>query len=167
MKKIFVMVLAACLLLCTAACAEPGAWMKVVNCEEWVSLREKPDAASECLVEVPLGAVVENCSAKTKAFTYAEYQGVSGYIMSQYLEIIPEEEYLLGDLCAAERGAWIPMRTHPDQNERVIQWLAPGAVVEACVEASNGFAYGQHNGLKGYVDLNDLYAGEVGAQDGQ
>lgn len=152
--------LLACLLFSAAAWAQEneGVWMRVVNCQEWVSLREKPDAASDCLAEVPLGAIVENCSVKNKAFTYAEYSGMSGYIMSQYLEIVPTEQALIGDLCIVSRGEWIPMRSGPFEAEQIIAWLAPGMRVEACVESIEGFAYGTANGMKGYVRLADLEA---------
>ena len=165
MKRIMAAAIA-CLLLGASAWAQDaqGSWMQVVNCEEWVSLREKPDAASECLVEVPLGALVENCSPKSKAFIYAEYNGLSGYIMAQYLEPVPQEQLTLGDLCAVDRGEWIAMRLHAQAESPVIQWMAPGARVEACVDTLDGFAYGQHNGLKGYVLLTDLQPAEDAAQ---
>lgn len=155
---ILIVFLLVCLLPLTAAWAKENdlGFMKVVNCEEWVSLREKPDAASECLVEVPLGALVGNCSVKTKAFTYAEYNGLSGYIMAQYLEPVPQEQLALGDLSVVDRGAWVAMRLQPGDEAQVIQWLAPGARMESCIDALNGFVYGQCNGLKGYVRLEDL-----------
>ena len=167
MKRILA-VLAACLLLCGAAYAEEdyiGA-MKVVDCQEWVSLREAPDAASECLVEVPLGAVVENCKAETKAFTYAEYGGLSGYIMTQYLEAVPVEQVLLGDMCVTAHGVWTPMYLGIKAGDPVIQWLAPGATVKECTESAEGFAYGMCNGLKGYVRMDVLEALQMENSEG-
>jgi len=163
--KALTAILIACLMPAAAAWAKENdlGWMQVVNCVEWVSLREKPDAASECLVEVPLGALVENCSTKTKTFTYAEYNGQSGYIMSQYLEPVPQEQLQLGDRCVVDRGEWIAMRFQAADDERVIQWLAPGARMEACVDSLSGFAYGQCNGLKGYVRLTDLQPADENA----
>ena len=151
-----------CLMLCASAWAQDDqiGFMKVVNCEQWVSLREKPDAGSECLVEVPLDALVENCKAKTKAFIYAEYNGLSGYIMAQYLEPVPQEQLMLGDLRTAQRGEWIAMRLLASDEEPVIQWLAPGMHLEGCVDSMKGFAYGQCNGVKGYVLLTDLEPAE-------
>ncbi len=165
-NKVFAAMLLACLLFTAAAWAQEGkiGWMKVVNCEEWVSLREKPDAGSECLAEVPLDALVENCSVKNKAFIYAEYNGLSGYIMAQYLEPVPQEQLLLGDLYVVDRGAWIAMRLLASEEEPVMQWLAPGMRVEGCVDSMKGFAYGQCKGLKGYVRLTDLQPTENAAQ---
>ena len=147
------------LLIAAALCAqaqEIDGYMKVVNCEQWVSLREKPDAASACLVEVPLGAIVENCKVKNKAFTYAEFRGVGGYIMSKYLEEVPMDQALLGDMQAVDRGAWIAMHALSSDHTPVIQWLAPGTHVQACVDSMDGFAYGLCNGMRGYVQLKDL-----------
>ena len=160
MRKRIAAAVLACLMLAAPALAEDayiGA-MKVVNCQEWVSLRAQPDAASECLVEVPLGAVVENCSAQTKAFTYAEYMGLSGYIMAQYLEIVPVEQKLLGDMRVVDTGAWSPMRLGPSEMDAVIRWMAPGTLIEACRESADGFAYSELEGMKGYIRLDALMA---------
>ena len=60
--------------------------MEVVNCNEWVSLREEPSTRSERLVKVSLGAIVSNCRQVNDAWIYAEYDGYSGYILAEYLE---------------------------------------------------------------------------------
>ena len=165
MKRVLAVALV-CLMYSTLAWAqtEQLGLMKVVNCEEWVSLREKPDAASDCLVQVPLDALVENCSVKNKAFTYAEYNGLSGYIMTQYLEPVPEEQKTMDDLQVINRGQWIAMRLTASEEAQVIQWLAPGIRLEGCVDSMKGFAYGQCNGLKGYVRMTDLQTAENAVQ---
>ena len=160
--KALMMAMFASLVFAVAAAAQaddPGL-LKVVKCEEWVSLREKPDASAECLVQVPLGALVENCSTKNKTFTYAQYQGLSGYIMTQYLEPVPQEQVELGDLRVVDRGEWVAMRVHASDEAPIIQWLAPGMRMEACIDSMNGFAYGECNGLKGYVYLTALEAAQ-------
>ena len=60
--------------------------MEVVNCNEWVSLREEPSTKSQRLVKVSLGAIVSNCQQVNDAWIYAEYDGYSGYILAEYLE---------------------------------------------------------------------------------
>ena len=57
---------------------------KVVNCDEWVSLRVSPDTSSERAMEVPLGAVVEYCEDLGR-FTYCHYENRVGYILTEYL----------------------------------------------------------------------------------
>ena len=68
--------------------------MRVVRCEEWVSLRVEPYKWTKALAKVPLGAIVYNCSniKQKKSFIYAEYEGIQGYILRQYLEPAPECE---------------------------------------------------------------------------
>ena len=60
---------------------EPRSWryvgaMRVVNCNEYVSLREQPYKKSKALAKVPLGAIVYNCSSipQKKSFYYCEYE---------------------------------------------------------------------------------------------
>ncbi|MDY3918657.1 MAG: hypothetical protein SOZ59_06600 [Candidatus Limivivens sp.] len=63
-----------------------GKWtMRVVNCEEWVSLRKLPDMNSERLEYVPLGATVTNCYRFSDEFIVGEYNGQVGFILSDYL----------------------------------------------------------------------------------
>lgn len=60
--------------------------MKVVNCNEWVSLRFGPSANSGRLAKVPLGAVVEEAiHIDGNDFIYCCYNGQYGYILRDYL----------------------------------------------------------------------------------
>ena len=64
MKKIMaLLVLFAVVLLALPSLAETTylGTMEVVNCNEWVSLREKPSTSSERLAKVSLGATVHSC----------------------------------------------------------------------------------------------------------
>ena len=87
MKRIAACLLALALLLGAAALADPKATerMVVTNCDEWVSLRAEPDTDSERLIKVPLNATVTNCAPASGGFTYCEYEGRGGYILSKYL----------------------------------------------------------------------------------
>lgn len=78
--------------------------MKVINCREYVTLRETPDKTSKALAEVPLGEYVYYCSRNEKAFaaspykkqvhmfTKCEYEGQEGYILSKFLGAAPDHE---------------------------------------------------------------------------
>lgn len=81
-------VLSTLLAVCLLANAQT---MQVINCEEWVSLRSSADTASERLAQVPLGEYVYNCKKYTNEFTYAEFEGMSGYILTKYLTAVEEE----------------------------------------------------------------------------
>lgn len=59
--------------------------MTVVNCDEWVSLRNAPSKSSPRILKVPLGAAVTDCLIVSEDFVYCWYGGVSGYIMTDYL----------------------------------------------------------------------------------
>ena len=78
-----VALLVALMLLMPAALADD---MTVVNCEEWVSLRERPDKSSARLAKVPLYETVTDCERAENGFVRCDYQGLAGYILEEYLE---------------------------------------------------------------------------------
>ena len=47
---------------------------------------------AKALAKVPLGAIVYNCRTirEKKSFVYAEYDGIAGYILVEYLEKAPQ-----------------------------------------------------------------------------
>ena len=59
--------------------------MQVVNCQEWVSLRQEPDVNSARIDMVPLGTILQNCYDAGNDFYYVEYNGLSGYVHSDFL----------------------------------------------------------------------------------
>lgn len=60
--------------------------MTVVNCNEWVSLREAPSTSASRITTVPLGATVSNCTWYSNNFICCDYNGYTGYILSSYLQ---------------------------------------------------------------------------------
>lgn len=89
MKRFFAMLLLSCMLLTALPALADSNYigsMEVVNCNEWVSLRESPSTSAARLVKVSLGAIVSNCERTNDDWIYAEYDGYAGYILAQYLE---------------------------------------------------------------------------------
>ena len=62
-----------------------GARGRVVDCEEWVSLRAAPDTSAERLAKVPLGAEVTGCVSAANGFIACSYAGQAGYILDDHL----------------------------------------------------------------------------------
>ncbi len=61
---------------------------KVVNCNEWISLRYSPSASSERIATIPLGAIVtvyDGDAAGIDGFYPVEYRGMKGYCLKEYL----------------------------------------------------------------------------------
>ena len=152
MKVWIAILLAMSLLLGAWACAQAddGSVMRVVNCQEWVSLRAKPDARSECLVEVPLGALVESCRKESRVFYYGEFRGMGGYIMTQYLENIADAPTELSEMTIAG-GQWAPMYADTLPNATIMQWMAPGERIQEARAPVDGFVYGICRDVKGYI----------------
>ena len=67
--------------------------MRVVWCDEWISLREKPKKTSNRIAEIPLGAIVYSCvECADDRFVQCEYDGQVGYALRGYLWPAPECE---------------------------------------------------------------------------
>lgn len=97
MKKIIILCSIIALLLSNFSLAEESRQMRIVNCESWASMRESADSHSERLAKVPLDAVVEALDIDG-AFAYCVYDGIHGYILTDYLESLDERDrYDFGD----------------------------------------------------------------------
>lgn len=119
MKRIFVIALVLCLLPC--ALADYVGNMMVVNCQEFVSLRESPDRSSERLAKVPLNAVVGSAETDPSFgdFTFCDYEGQGGYILSEYLvptDQVPETTVL--DV-TVQGHHLVAKRSYPEEGERL------------------------------------------------
>ena len=99
MKKFFALiVLAAVILVAPAAQAHTGEeyWARVVNCNEWISLREYPSTSAPRLAKIPLGATVriskypamDNADpSPCNGFYRTHYNGMHGWCLIEYLRI--------------------------------------------------------------------------------
>ena len=94
-----------------------GISMTVVNCEEWVSLREKASTAAARLARVPLGAQVDNCVQVSDGFIYCSYRGVYGYIQSQYLKDPNKRESASSDPLLPEPVIIVPSTDNSESFE--------------------------------------------------
>ena len=62
---------------------------KVVNCNEWISLRYSPSANSDRIATIPLGAIVtvyDGPAIGIDGFYPVEYRGMKGYCLKEYLK---------------------------------------------------------------------------------
>lgn len=68
--------------------------MYVVNCEEWISLRESPDTDSARLAKIPLGTYLEVYSFDSQ-WGYCDYGDAAGFVLLEYLSYDPP--YVAGE----------------------------------------------------------------------
>jgi len=137
--------------------------MRVVNCEEWVSFRAKPDEKAKRLAKIPLGEIVENCSKENDKFTYAEYDGRCGFILSEYLEPAEAEKMFLGNLRVINCTDYVNMRAEPGIEAKRVARVPAGALVENCTASDNGFIFGRYQGKEGYISAAYLGVQESAA----
>ena len=117
MKRTLILLLVLLLALAPAALADR---MIVVNCNEWVSLREAPSTKAARLMKVPLYEMVEDCEWTDSDFIRCTYQGVTGYIQEQYLEPLePDEPESLLDVTLTACGVDVLAFRQYDGGERL------------------------------------------------
>ena len=127
--------------------------MRVVNCREYVSLRETPDKTGTVLAKVPLGAIVLYCNRnvskyapgeykkQAELFIRCEYEGQEGYILKKHLQPAPEfepaETKQFSDLMTQEE-----IRGHGDM---ILEWnefnVSVLAAYEEVAEGDSSWAY--------------------------
>lgn len=61
----------------------------VVNCDEWISLRESPSTSATRLKKIPLYAACEYLGSAGNGFSKVRYNGTVGYALDQYLTSCP------------------------------------------------------------------------------
>ena len=62
---------------------------RVINCNEWISLRRAPSSDSDRITTIPLGAIVTVYDGPVwgiNGFYPVEYNGFKGYCLKEYLE---------------------------------------------------------------------------------
>ena len=60
--------------------------MRVVDCDEYITLRAAPDPYADAYCIIPLHSLVTYISDGGNGFYFVEYDGYRGYVLSKYLE---------------------------------------------------------------------------------
>lgn len=174
MKQLLALCL--CLMLACAApfaAAEEAAaqdgyigMMEVINCNEWVSIRERPSESAPRLTQVPLGAVVQDARPFNPKWIHASYNGFEGYILAEYLTPrkaeaaapaeaapIPEGAVRIAVVTAKDGAALYTDTTGATPTR---EHLPCGVVARNCVQQANGVMYLEYNGRCLYADGSSL-----------
>lgn len=132
--------------------------MKVINCSEWVSLREEPSTSSRRLAKVYLGELVTNCSASFDGFIACDYDGKSGYILYQYLGMtdFSEDDTILGNQMVVNVTEYANMLDSPYSSGKRLARVPVGAVVTSCVRSTGNYVYCVYQGISGYISSSCL-----------
>lgn len=132
--------------------------MCVVNCKEWVSLREKPDTSSKRLKKVHLGELVSDCIEAKDGFIYCEFDGKYGYIKSDYL--YPTEftlsDGILKNQMVVKCEEWVSLRKEPNTSSERLKKVPLGAIVTRCVTWNGNYVYCEYKGARGYIQTKYL-----------
>ena len=163
MKKTLALLLALCALLsCASAVAyqngESIGDMTVVNCEEWVTLRAWASTKADSVLRVPLGETVHGCTQYDSRFTFCEYEGKYGYILSKYLQAndTPEPQgglqtQRVNPMRVVNCDVSVTLRAMPDTSANAVMQVPLGAIVNNCIQQDEDFTYCEYDGRCGFI----------------
>lgn len=135
MKRLVCLLLVLLLVLASVpAFASVPDTMYVVKCEDYVSLREKPDTGSKRLAKVSFGEAVYNCTESGSKWVYCNYGGAFGYILKSYLAASPETSVSLPDQEVYNCKTSVSLRQDPSPSSTCIMQVPKGRKVTNCVK---------------------------------
>ena len=178
MKK-FIALLMIVATLMTAAAFAKGAYlgtMTVVNCKNWVTLRESASTSADTVTRIPRG---ENVDAYAYNGRFAEcyYNGKHGYVLLSYLadgyardyqryefgdstEQNADYDNFLGFMQVVNCKNWVTLRASASTKADTVARIPLGACVEA-YRYDGKFAECYYNGMHGFVLMNYLADGNT------
>jgi uncharacterized protein YgiM (DUF1202 family) len=130
--------------------------MIVVNCKEWITLRESPSTSSASLRQIPLGDSVTFLGNAENGFYHVSYLGTEGYALASYLTLAgssaaqnpaPAAQILHVINC----NEYITLRATPSTSGTDLAHIPLGAAVTFVANSSNGFYEVSYNGQDGYA----------------
>lgn len=130
--------------------------LKVVNCREWVSLRQCANKDSNQLAIVPLGSYVDAYYHNSE-FAYCHYNGEWGYILSTYLSspdgsssAASSSSDYLGKKTVVNCNEFVTLRSQPSTTSSAVTRVAKYETVD-CYYYDGIFTYCFYNGMSGYI----------------
>ena len=148
MKRIFCLLLML-LMAAASAFATEEEWTfensfyrwTVVNCDEWISLREHPSVSADVLKQIPLGAEVIWHDGASDGFVVVEYEGVTGFALHGYLQ------GYLNAVRVVNCDEWVSLREQPDADSERIRKVPLGQLLY-----SGGRIYIQYRKVERHFD---------------
>ena len=168
MKK-FIALLMPVTILMTATAFARGTYlgsMTIVNCDNWVTLREKASTHADTVTRIPRGENVEAYSYDDR-FVECYYYGLHGYVLKDYLSGSSVRDYqryefgdsieqntdydnFLGFMRVVNCEDWVTLRASASTKATAVIRIPRGERVEA-YKYNSEFMECYYNGMHGYV----------------
>ena len=171
MKKFIalMMIVATLLTALTATAFAKGSYlgtMTVVNCKNWVTLRETASTKADTVTRIPKGGNVDAYSYNSR-FAECYYNGKHGYVLLDYLSDGIARDYqryergdsteqnadydnFLGTMRVVNCKSWVTLRASASTKAATVTRIPLGERVEA-YKYNEKFAECYYNGMHGFV----------------
>lgn len=143
-KRFCAALLAALILTLTTAPALAES-LHVVNCNFWVSLRERPTTDAPRILKIPLRAMVYRLRDAENGFAFVSYNGNQGYVQAQYLSSRNPQtgEDFSVEMYVANCREYINLRQKANTDAKSLAKLPLGTAVECLVNANDDISMAQ------------------------
>lgn len=121
----------------------------VVNCREWITLRDLPWTQGDELARIPLGQAVGFIEVAENGFYKINYDGLVGYALGRYLS--PNETVSDRFAKVVNCREAISLREYPSVESVRLKLIPLGSYVKFLGKASNGFYRIEFEGVEGYA----------------
>lgn len=141
---------------------------KIVNCNEWVSMRELPDRTSARLYKISRDTVVYPCFDTASAYALCYYDGQFGFIHKQFVSEFEEARVIMtepafpkgyteslleyvGECEIVNCEEWVSMRESPDPSSTCLKKVQKGAVISKCFNLLGDYALCKYDDRFGFI----------------
>lgn len=137
----------------------------VVNCSEYITLRQSPSTAAAALRQIPLGSAVSFVGNAADGFYQVIYNGTTGYALAQYLSAsqssgTPQANAapVYQTMRVVNCQQFITLRAAPSTTAAEITKIPLGSVVSFVANSTDGFYEILYNGNHGFALASYLEA---------
>ncbi|MBR2284869.1 MAG: C39 family peptidase [Ruminococcus sp.] len=117
--------------------------------DDFLNIRSSPDTSSTVLGTIPAGAQF-SAEAPVNGWAYASYNGITGYVSAQYIQLLSQENRQTGFYTTYGVTSSLNIRQSADGSSSVIGGIPAGG--EFYVSGFEGsWASVVYNGISGYV----------------
>lgn len=119
-------------------------------CEEWISVRKKPNYSSERLTKLEIGTRIDHWKACDSEFLYVEIDGYFGYVSLDYVRFpyftARDESLKIGNC-----QEWVSLRAEADSESDRLMKVPLGTEITVYQPADGQFYLCAVDGMIGYI----------------
>lgn len=121
-------------------------------CEEWVSLRKKPDSGSSRLAKLEIGTRIDHWEIYNSDYLYVELDGKFGYVSLDYLRFPSYNAGVTATVVNCKE--WVSLRAEGDSDSERLMKVPLGTQLDMIGYHNEDFCICVVDGVVGFIDYD-------------